>query len=111
MIYMAKVKSGAMGSDVVLDAPSDVTLEEVAKPADVIIDEKVVTAADVATKPPEVKPTPVAVNAKKVFAVSLGDKSGRYSARDADEAWALFCDHHKTYPSPKHPDRKIEEVG
>lgn len=44
------------------------------------------------------------------YRVTLGDESGEYDARDPDEAWAKFCDAHKTWPSPKYSQRKIEKI-
>lgn len=32
-------------------------------------------------------------------------------AASRSEAWALFCDARKSWPSPKRVDRKIERIG
>lgn len=37
--------------------------------------------------------------------------SGNYESRDGNEAWAMFCDAHKTWPSPRHTPRMITKVG
>lgn len=37
--------------------------------------------------------------------------SGNYDARDGNEAWAMFCDAHKTWPSPRYTARTITKVG
>lgn len=44
------------------------------------------------------------------FKVTYADKSDEVPANNADEAWALFCDKHKIYPSPKSNPRKVEAL-
>ena len=38
---------------------------------------------------------------EKRFRVTWKDHNGTFTARDESEAWAMFCDSIKTYPSPK----------
>ncbi|MCI0358647.1 MAG: hypothetical protein L0211_09195 [Planctomycetaceae bacterium] len=45
------------------------------------------------------------------YRVTLGELSGEYAARDRNEAWAQFCDAHKTWPSPKYSQRTIERLS
>lgn len=49
------------------------------------------------------------------YRVTLGEgdqaEVGEYDARNADEAWAMFCDGHKTWPSPKFSQRSVVKVG
>ncbi len=45
------------------------------------------------------------------YKVTLDDKSGVFEARDANEAWAMFCDANKQWPSPKYSKRQIEKVA
>lgn len=45
------------------------------------------------------------------YRVTLGDVTGEYDARDRNEAWAMFCDAHKHWPSPKYSQRTIEKLA
>jgi hypothetical protein len=45
------------------------------------------------------------------YRVTVGNLTGEYDARDAREAWAMFCDAHKTWPSPKFTQKTIEKVA
>ena len=44
------------------------------------------------------------------FRVRLGDASEVIEARDANEAWAKFCDGRKSWPSPKVAGRTVEAL-
>jgi hypothetical protein len=44
------------------------------------------------------------------YRVTLGALAGEFDARDRDEAWALFCDEQKHWPSPNYSRRTIEKV-
>lgn len=52
----------------------------------------------------------IAVPALPQFDVTYADKTDRIAARDSDEAWAMFCDKNKVYPSPKSNQRKVVPV-
>jgi len=59
----------------------------------------------------KVKARKKAAAAPGKYRVTLGDKSGVYEARDPNEAWAMFCDAHKHWPSPKYSQRQIEKIA
>lgn len=67
------------------------------------------TATETPTTTKAADPAPAAPAAKR-FKVTLGDKSGEYEAANEKEAWALFCDAHKHWPSPKTAGREIVEL-
>lgn len=49
------------------------------------------------------------------YRVTMGSgedvRTEEVEARDRNEAWAMFCDAMKSWPSPKRVDRKIERIG
>lgn len=49
---------------------------------------------------------------KRRFAVSLGDEQPTTVVADSpNDAWAIFCDARKEWPSPRVSNRKIEDLG
>ena len=58
----------------------------------------------------EVRPEAVKGEAsnQKMFAIEIGGETFKQPGKDSREAWALFCDGRKKWPSPK--SAKITEV-
>lgn len=74
-------------------------------------------AAPVASAPAAAAPAAAAGDSVAVatgrgfYRVTLGDSSGVVQARDGNEAWALFCDGRKAWPSRKLVKPTVEFLG
>lgn len=51
-----------------------------------------------------------AAKAAGKYSVTALGLTSTFEARDANDAWAQFCDAHKTWPSPKYTERQIVKV-